>query len=174
MAFDLGSTLNSIRIRDQRAAGHFTLFARDPTPKEQLAYAQEAISVHKGGVVQNHVRRTRLKYGALLTEKCQAAETAGDEGYGFFSWIQEDGGARKSWVPLTPEAADLPVDIDQVFAEYAALHGEEWAGWIRKLPAWKALLVARAPMHLEAVASTIFEGSAEVAPVVEEESLPNA
>lgn len=154
MAFDVSGGLNEIRIRDQRdPSSSCTLFARDPNPREQLSYAQEALT-QKGGRVVNNVRRTRLKWGCLLTERCQAADTPEADGYGFIA----DG----KWVPLTAEVAEVPVNALQVQTEYATLHGAEWAKWISTLPPWKVLLLARAPMHFEAVAGVLFEGVAEV------------
>lgn len=154
MAFDVSGGLNEIRIRDQRnPASSCTLYARDPNPREQLSYAQEALS-QKGGRVVNNVRRTRLKWGCLLTERCQAAADPEADGYGF-----TEGG---KWVPLTPEVAQVPVNAQALQTEYAALHGAEWAQWLGTLPAWKVLLLARAPMHFEAVAGVLFEGVVEV------------
>ena len=154
MAFDVSGGLNEIRIRDQRdPSSSCTLFARDPNPREQLSYAQEALT-QKGGRVVNNVRRTRLKWGCLLTDRCQAAATPEADGYGFL----RDG----QWVPLTPDVAEVPVNALQVQTEYAAIHGAEWAKWISTLPPWKVLLLARAPMHFEAVAGVLFEGVAEV------------
>lgn len=158
MAFDVSGGLNEIRIRDQRdPSSSCTLYARDPNPREQLAYAQEALT-QKGGKVVNNVRRTRLKWGCLLTDRCQAAATAEADGYGF--WADIEGGRR--WVPLTPQVQEVPTDAGALQTEYAALHGAEWAEWIGKLPPWKVLLLARAPMHFEAVAGVLFEGAAEV------------
>ena len=158
MAFDVSGGLNEIRIRDQRdPSSSCTLFARDPNPREQLSYAQEALT-QKGGRVVNNVRRTRLKWGCLLTERCQAAIDPDADGYGFFS----EPAPSRVWVPLTPNVAEVPVNAMQVQTEYAALHGAEWAKWISTLPPWKVLLLARAPMHFEAVAGVLFEGVAEV------------
>lgn len=158
MAFDVSGGLNEIRIRDQRdPSSSCTLFARDPNPKEQLFYAQEALT-QKGGRVVNNVRRTRLKWGCLLTECPQSAPTPEANGYGF--WGDIEGG--KKWVPLTLATDGVPVDAQALQTEYAAIHGAEWAKWIGALPPWKVLLLARAPMHFEAVAGVLFEGVAEV------------
>ncbi len=157
MAFDVSGSLNEIRIRDQRdPTSSCALYARDPNPREQLTYAQEALT-QKGGRVVNNVRRTRLKWGCLLCERPQAADTPEADGYGF--WAEIEGGRR--WVPLALDAPDVPINAQQLQTEYAALHGAEWAKWIGSLPPWKALLLARAPMHFEAVAGVLFEGVVE-------------
>lgn len=168
MAFDVSGGLNEIRIRDQRDPHSYcSLFARDPNPREQLAYAQEAL-VQKGGKVVNNVRRTRLKWGCLVAERPQPAADQHADGYGYWEEFAEEGGKQARWVPLTAEAKDLPVQVQALQTEYAALHGSEWARWIGELPAWKVLLLARCPMHFEAVAGVLFEGVAEAMAAAEE------
>lgn len=152
MAFNLSEDLNEIRIFDERSGSTQSLFARDPSPREQLAYSREAVQQKRGAVV-NHLRRTRLKYGCLILERPQAAQTPKEEGYGFRLAGQ--------WVPLTGEADQVPIDSQKLQAEYAQVYGADWAGWIKDLPPWKQFLLAKAPLHIERVASVIFEGASD-------------
>lgn len=162
MALDLASTINEINIHDQRdPAGPSRLYARDAAPAEQLAFARESLESKSGRLVGN-IRRARLKWGCLVVERAQAAATPDAAGYGFMR--------EGAWMPLSAElsADQVPVKAAQVQAEYAALHGPEWATWIAKLPPWKAFLLARVPLHLETVAQVIFEGAGAVRGEAEE------
>ena len=152
MAFSLSEILNEVRIYDERTQEHQVLYARDPSPKEQLAYDRERAPQKRGRTI-NKVYQTRLKYGCAVLEKAQEAATAKDEGYGF----QVNG----QWQPLTPDAVEVPVDSVKLKAEYAATYGADWCKWMDELPPWKLLLLAQAPQHVERVASVVFEGAAE-------------
>jgi len=152
MAFDLTETLTEIRIYDEKTNSTQSLFARDPDPREQLAYERGCV-VTKGGKTQNHVRRTRLKFGALIVDHPQPAATPQDEGYGFRRGSE--------WVPLTVDVQDVPVAAEEVLAQYSRPYGSEWAKWIQDLPPWKLFLLARAPGHLERVANVVFDGAAD-------------
>ena len=159
MAFDLASTITEVRIFDARSASVQSLFARDPTPQEQLAYERQRVS-QKSGQVVSRVRPARLRLGCELLDHAQAAEDADDAGYGFHT--------AGGWVPLTPkvleEQLDGIVDRDQVLADYGSAWGDAWSRWIADLEPWKLFLLARAPTHVERVAAVMFEGAGDYRP----------
>jgi hypothetical protein len=152
MAFELTDTLNEIRIYDEKLGTTQSLFARDPSPREQLAYDRERISQKKSQTV-NRIRQTRLKYGCLVLDHPQAALTPQDNGYGF----RRDG----LWVPLTADETEIPIDREAILGQYGRVYGQAWVAWIAELPPWKVLLLAKAPQHIERVASVVFEGAAD-------------
>lgn len=152
MAFILTDELNEIRIYDEKAGETQSLYARDPTPQEQLAYERDRV-VQKKGKVTNRIRQTRIKFGLAVLDKAQAAETANDAGYGLMV-----GG---KYTPLTVDIADVPVDREKLRGEYAAVYGGEWAKFISDLEPWKLFLLAKIPAHVERVASVVFEGAAD-------------
>lgn len=151
MAFILTDELTEVRIFDEKADSTQSLYARDPSPQEQLAYERERILQKKGKVV-NRIRQTRLKFGLAILDHAQAAPTPKDDGYGYVA-----GGV---FVPLTVDAAP-PVDADQVRAQYTQAYGTEWARCLNGLPPWKLFLLAKVPSHIERVASVVFEGAAD-------------
>jgi hypothetical protein len=154
MAFILTDELNEIRIYDEKAGETQSLFARDPSPQEQLRYEKERV-VQKKGKVQNRVRQTRLKYGCAVLDKPQSAETVNDTGYGLM--------VAGTFAPLTVDTTEEQTGIDRakIRAEYAAVYGGEWAGFIDDLAPWKLFLLAKIPAHIERVASVVFEGAAD-------------
>lgn len=161
MAFDLSSTRKEVRIVDRTSSVAAILYAGLPTPREELAYQREQVGQRSGKMV-NHVRQTRLKWGALKAEDLQAAATPDDEGYGY-----RDG--HGTWVPLTTSVQDVPVDGDMVTSRYAGVYGAQWAGWIAKLPPWKLFILDRAPSHFEQVGMVVFESVAVGAATVRDE-----
>lgn len=162
MAFQLSSPLNEIRIFDEKSGSTQILYARDPSPQEQLAYDRERV-IQRRGKTLNRIRQTRLKYGCRVLDHPQTAATSNpkDDGYGFY----QDG----QWQPLTADTATVPVDRETVQAEYAKAYGAEWARWIAELPPWKVLLLACASQHVERVGSVIFDGAADYKQAMGEE-----
>ena len=152
MAFQLQSPLNEIRIYDEKSASTQILFARDPTPQEQLAFDRERVT-QKRGKTLNRIRQTRLNYCCRVLDHPQAAASPKDTGYGF--WLDS------VWVPLTTEVAQVPVARETVLEDYTKAYGGEWARWIAELPPWKVLLLAGAAQHVERVGSGEFEGAAD-------------
>ena len=152
MAFELSDNRNEIKIFDERTGSVQSLFARDPTPREQLAYQNEKV-YNQSGKVHNRLYQTRLKFACLLLEEAQGADTPGDEGYGFRN--------GETWVPLTAEVESVPFAAEEVQADYGQAFGADWAGWISGLAPWQLLLLAKVPAHLERVASVVFEGAAD-------------
>lgn len=155
MAFDGTETLNEIRIYDERNGEHQSLFARDPSPREKLGFEKEYVK-QKGGKTQNHVARTRLKYGSLILDHPQGAATPKDEGYGFRN-------AAGEWTPLNPSLTEEQSNVNraEIKADYAAAHGAEWAKFIDTLPPWVVWMLGRAPAHVQRVASVVFEGASD-------------
>ncbi len=152
MAFQLQSDLTEVPIYDEKSDSTQSLYARDPTPQEQLAYDRERVSHNRGKQV-NRIRQTRIKYGCRVLDHPQAAATPKDVGYGFL----QDG----KWVPLTTETPVEPALRERVIADWTRAQGREWASWIREMPDWKIVLLARAPQHIERVASVVLEGAAD-------------
>lgn len=153
MAFALTEELTEVRIYDERSGSTQRLYARSPLPKEELAFQRERV-VQKAGKTTTKVYQTRLKYGCLVLERPQSAATEQDDGYGFKD-------ADGAWVPLSVDLETVPVDRAAVEAEFKNAYGADWARWIGRLEPWKLLLLAKAPQHIERVASVVFEGAAD-------------
>ena len=151
--FDLTETLSEIRIFDEKSSSTQSLFARDPTPQEQLAYERERVVVPKKGKTKNRMRETRIKFGLKVLDRPQSALTPKDEGYGFRHHGEH--------VPLTADVTEVPVDAQELFDAHAKSYGTEWSKFILELEPWKLFLLARAPQHLERVGIVVFEGAAD-------------
>ncbi len=152
MAFQLQSDLTEVKIFDEKSDSTQRLYARDPTPQEQLAYDRERVSQNRGKQV-NRIRQTRIKYGCRVLDHPQAAATPQDDGYGYL----KDG----QWMPLTTETQVEPALRERVIADWTRAQGAEWSRWIGEMPDWKIILLASAPQHLERVASVVLEGAAD-------------
>lgn len=152
MAFILTDDLNEVRIYDEKTGSTQSLFARDPSPQEQLAYERERV-IQKKGKVQNRIRQTRLKFGLVVLDHAQTATTPADDGYALMDGVQ--------FVPLTVDLESVPVDTDELVAQYARAYGADWARFIPGLDPWKRFLLAKVPGHIERVASVVFEGAAD-------------
>ena len=155
MAYLLTDDLNEVKIYDEKTGSTQSLYARDPSPQEQLAYERERV-IQKKGKVQNRIRQTRLKFGLVILDHAQAAQTPQDDGYALLSTAGE-------FVPLTVDlnGHDMPVDTAALEAQYARAYGADWARFIGTLPAWKLFMLAKVPGHVERVASVVFEGAAD-------------
>lgn len=152
MAFQLQSALTEVKIFDEKSDSTQYLFARDPTPQEQLAYDRERVSQNRGKQV-NRIRQTRIKFGCRVLDHPQSAATPQDDGYGYLQ--------NNQWVPLTTEVQVEPALRERVIAAWTKAQGAEWSRWIADLPGWKIILLDSAPQHIERVASVILDGAAD-------------